>query len=388
MEGLLVKYFQNVNVHNLKIHLITFEQPQYTISEQDHQRIKKELSSHNIVWYPKKYRTGGVFILFKKLVNLLAAFFQVYKINRRTKLKAIVGFTSLSGSIAFLISQLLSLKLIIICFEPHSEYMIDFKIWTKTSLSYLVLKKMEKLQVLYSDALVVPTKYTVDLVKKWGFNGMIYKMPICIDENDFDFSLDQRTQARNKLGFKDRQVILYLGKFDGIYFGIEEVVRFYSELFKSNNRLFFYVITPSPIAEVRKSFEVNGFSSSDFLVSGPVPYDRLNWHIGACDMGMLAVPSLPSQKFRTPVKTANYLMCGLPYIVSKFVSEDDLIAEEFNVGVVVESIIEVTGDEIQRINRMMAEDRAEIATRCKSVAMEFRSLDKMVSLMNKIFEGI
>lgn len=388
MEGLLVQYLKGINHEKTHIHLITFEQKQYFVNEEERKSIQKALAAKNIYWIPKKYLTGGIFILFKKILNFLTAFHELRKINKRDSVNAVLGFTSLSGAISYAVSRFYRLKLIILCFEPHSMYMRDFKIWSNKSLSYIILRKLEKLQVKNADILVVPTRHTLQLVQQWGISGKLFQMPICVDENEFMFSNDARSLIRSKIGCGDKKVILYLGKFGGIYYSLEEVIGFYHQLYKANNSLFFYIITPEQSEIVEKRLEEINVPKENYSVSPVIPYNEVNQHISASDLGMLAVPSLPSQKYRTPIKTANYLLCGLPYLVNAGVSEDDEIAQKHKVGVVINSIDTLDTSTIAEINSLLSNDPTAMRQKCREIGIKYRSLGNMIGLLDQIFNEV
>ena len=52
------------------------------------------------------------------------------------------------------------------CFEPHSSYMVDFNLWSKTDLKYKLLHHFEKLQLRHAHYIVVPNNFTKALVEQ------------------------------------------------------------------------------------------------------------------------------------------------------------------------------------------------------------------------------
>lgn len=126
----------------------------------------------------------------------------------------------------------------------------------------------------------------------------------------------------------------------------------------------------------------------NYSVSPVIPYNEVNQHISASDLGMLAVPSLPSQKYRTPIKTANYLLCGLPYLVNAGVSEDDEIAQKHKVGVVINSIDTLDTSTIAEINSLLSNDPTAMRQKCREIGIKYRSLGNMIGLLDQIFNEV
>ena len=142
-----------------EFHVITFEHQGYALSFEEKKITKHALQhKHKIHWIPLTYHSGGVFILFKKLWDVIMVLITVYRIKKKKSISNVVGFTTLSGAIAYLISKLFVLPLVLLNIEPHSDYMADFGTWKKQGLSYRVLNFLEKKQVQHAKHVAVPTK--------------------------------------------------------------------------------------------------------------------------------------------------------------------------------------------------------------------------------------
>ena len=388
VKGLILEYLKTHKTpgQELCFHLITHEQNEFKLNEEQIDSRKKELNSFNIKWYPVKYRSGS-FILLKKTFNFLQTFFIALRIKRKFKPNAIMGFLAIAGGYSYILSKLLRLKLIVYCFEPHSEYMIDFNIWKKSGLKYKLLKKFEELQVKNANYLVVPNNDTRLLAEKLRPAENIFVCPISISTNTMTFDASARERIRKSLNAEHKTVIIYTGKFGGLYYSSDEVIGFYSKLYNENKSLFFYVITPN-IAEIQKSILKFRLPADSIYVSLTVSYEELNDHVSAADIGFVALPSLPSQKYRTPVKTAIYLSCGLPYIVNKGSGEDDTVASQKNIGVVIENLDESAASVIQKINNLLSENKMVLRERCRKEAVGTRSIAAANEVLRKIFNQL
>lgn len=388
VKGLILEYLKTYKATGQEFffHLLTHEQKEFTLSAEQIAAKKNDLLNFNIKWYPVKYRSG-TFIILKKAFNFLQTFFIALKIKWNHKPVAIMGFLAIAGGYSYILSKLLNLKLIVYCFEPHSEYMIDFDIWKRSSLNYKLLKKFESLQIKNSEFIVVPNNETKLLVEQSRSSVNLFVCPISISTDTMLFDAGARERIRRSLNAEQRTVIIYTGKFGGIYYSSDEVIGFFSKLYKENNSLFFYVITPN-LEDIKNSISKYNLPSDSIHVSLTVNYSELNEHISAADIGFVALPSLPSQKYRTPVKTAIYLSCGLPYIVNKGIGEDDLVAAEKNVGIVIDDLEESSLVVINKINNLLSGDIKKLHEHCREEAVNTRSIGAANAVLNKIFSQL
>jgi hypothetical protein len=129
----------------------------------------------------------------------------------------------------------------------------------------------------------------------------------------------------------------------------------------------------------------SGMDESFFTLLNFIPYERIHDFISIADIGIVAVPPLPSQIYRTPVKTGLYLSCGIPYIINRGIAEDDLIAEREMVGVVTNDFT------VHHMNQLV--DKIEIllndkdcTIRCRNTAIKYRSHQKAIEVLQGILK--
>jgi glycosyltransferase involved in cell wall biosynthesis len=326
----------------------------------------------------------------KKLWNFVSLFFKLWGIKRKENVKLMVGFLAIAGGYAFLISRVLRLQLLVFCFEPHSLYMKEFGIWSANSLKYKILRQVEIWQATKADYVTAPTKHTVQLLQNWNSKANISRVPISVDTDKFSFSAAARSQIRQENGVPEgRYAILYLGKFGGIYYSAQAVAEFCKRLLDANPSLFFFTISPNPSAEVEQAYLAAGLQPSDFVVLNKIPYSEIEGYISACDMGMVAIPPLDSQRYRTPVKIGNYLACGLPILLNKGIADDDDMAEAENVGVVFDSLNQKNiAVPLQQLRQLMQEDATTLQARCRAAAIHHRGLQNSVDVLLEIFDEV
>ena len=389
IKGLILDYVIQILKEEKKyvVHFFTDEQEAYQLNTKEKKKTRNALKDVNLIWYPIKYRNGGSLLLFWKVLIGVLRLFQLIKIKLLYKPKLILGYVSMAGGYAYLFSKILGIKLGIFCFEPHSEYMIDFGIWTKKSLRYKILKRLETLQVKRARYITAPTKHTSEFINAIGTKAKIFPLAISVDFNALNFSAHERKRIRNEEGIGSKNVLLYLGKFNGVYYSEKRVASFLKKYVDNIPESFILIITPDDVDEVRKAFLEEGLDSSLFKVKGKIPYEQLSGYISSADVGLISVPPLPAQKFRTPVKTANYLACGIPVITNFGVSDEAEWLEKRNIGVGLNDF-ELNDSAFEKINLLLKEDKASLRERCRQEAIILRSKANSVKVLKEIFEEL
>jgi len=384
-KGNLFVFIENeASRPNHKLYLITFEQEKYKLSKEQIKTEKTYLARKNIFWYPLTYHSGGL-VLLKKIYDLLVSFFLVVYLRLMFNCQAIISLGTVSAGYSLVFSKLLAMRYYAYQFEPHSEFMADFGIWKKTSISYKLLHLFE--QLTERSAHIISTGTHAMMGRLEGSKARVYLLPSCVNEQKFKFSEQGRAEIREMQKIGDRKVFLYLGKFGGVYL-TKEIIRLFSAIYDQDPFSFFMVITPNDKDEIKDWFTENKIPNTAYFLAES-PYAKVQDYISAADFGIVAIPSLPSQKYRSPIKVGEYLCCGLPYLVCEGVSEDDIVAENSNVGVVVK---EFSKEELIRvypkIKGFFQEDSHVLRERCRKAGINYRGLDKFRPVFNQILAEI
>lgn len=389
-RGLILQYLKKINTPEVRyhFHVITYEQEQYMTSPAERTAFRNACAPYGIYWYPVRYHTAKRFTLFYRLWDFVQSIRQAVRIKARYPVKAILGYLVIAGAFSFIISRLLGLRLAIYCFEPHSEYMVDFGDWTRKALSYRLLNGFERLEATYAEYLAVPTSHTLKLVQSWKPRAReIFQVPISVDTDKFRFSEQHRQLIRQQFGMEERPVVLYLGKFGGLYYAADAVAQFSYQLYQHDPTLFFFTITPDDTDRIASAYRQAGLPESAFLVHDKVPYDEVERYISVADIGLVAIPPLPSQKYRTPVKVGNYLSCGLPYIITKGIADDDVLATQEQVGAVFDSLSPRDfGTGWPQVKSLLAEDKTSLRNRCRRIGIRERGLQRTEAVLRQILK--
>ena len=387
-QNLMLEYLRTlVKSEGVHFYLITFEQKHYALSVEQVRREQRILLQSGISWYPIPYHAGS-FIVLKKIVDLFQAIFLMGKLRQLTKAKLLVTFTNLSASIGIICAHLFRLKMLVYCYEPHSDFLVELGIWRKGSIKHRISRWIELYAGKRADFVMASTKYVADLLTDFKVKGRVVRAPVSVDENKFLFKSKGREKIRQIYDLKNRNVFLYLGKFGYLYYN-EEIAKLCKTLFDNIDNSFFLIVTSNDQETIRRMFQRNGLPEGSFFVTGNLSYEEVKDYISAADIGLSAVSPTPSQKFRSPTKVAEYLLCGLPYITCEGVSEDDIFAIKHNVGAVVKSfdknhIIE----SIFQIQNLLNEEKVSIRERCRNVGISYRGKSNIDQLFQQFFREI
>jgi hypothetical protein len=385
-KGNLLLFLQHVGQQqpDLRLHLITYEQQDYALSEEQAACVRAELATYNIEWHPLQWHSGS-FKLLKKAFDLLVGFLLVLKLRIGVGARSICGLGTVAGSFAFMMAKVLGLRYYGYQYEPHSEFMLDCNVWPESSMAYRGLHYMERLSGMHADILSTGTVHMVRRMQEWGTPAKVYKLPSCIDENKIFFRPEGRARIRTKYNIPaQKQVILYLGKFGGIYYDREIAVLFW-EFYRQNPALFFLIVSPDAPAHIAGLMQAEGLPETSYTITRS-PYEQVQDYISAADFGVVAVPSQPSQKFRSPIKVGEYLCCGLPYLVCAGVSEDDSVAEKYNVGVVVSGFTEAEATRVYpQVEALLNREKTQLRQQCREAGIAYRGLSQYLATADTIF---
>lgn len=383
-QNLVFQYLKELSKDpKIDFHVITFEQKEYNIPDEKKKKFQQEFQENGLYWYPLDYAYGRVLLL-NKFRNLVDAFLQVRKINRDFHPEFILSFGNVAAAFGGLLSTFFGFKSIIIQYEPHHLFLLELNRWSDKSLKYKVLSSLEEFARKRADFIMTGTSHMINDLESKGTKAKLFRTPNAVDENLMRFDPNARTDIRNKFRIEQNDVFIYIGKLGELYYE-EELVEVCSAIYKHNKKAFFLVITGYDHEVLREWFVKWEVPNESFLLMMPVVHFEVPKFLSAADMGMVAIPPTPAQKFRSPLKTADYLYCGLPYLICRGISEDDDYARRYQLGVVIDKYsaeeIDIHYSEIANI---LNGDKTELRRRCREIGLDYRDRKKVLSTLMQI----
>jgi hypothetical protein len=362
-----------------EFHVVTYEDPRFPLSEEQQEKVSSweaaGLGWTRLNWHPG---TG----LQSKLLDISSGFSAVARL--RTKgFRHIVTLGSVAGTFGYLYGKSLGMRLFLYQFEPHSEYAIDNGMWSEDSLVYKASHYLERKAAFFATSIASGTRFMQQrLEDKWKVPGRFFKIATVANDRKFQFNAQEREETRKRLGLSDdQQVLFYPGKFGSLYY-TEETAWMFRWLHDIEPRLHFLIVTPHEDDEVHALFEQAGVGRDAYTICHS-DYPGIHPYFFAADFALIAVPPGPSKKFISNIKVGEYLCSGLPFLITKGISEDYLVATEQDVGVVVDDFrqedIEAAWPEIRRFLEMDPETRR---AHCREVGLGYRGFD----VLNPVFK--
>lgn len=357
--------------------LFTEEPPGAPVDEEQRRR----LAALRVEWVPLRYDVRGA--QWRQKARIM------YRIWSRTRLfmrrherRWLVGFLVFGGAYAVVLECLGLGRSAVVCFEPHSRYMVEMGAWGPHSPKAAVMAWLERMQMHRARLLLVPTSAGKDLALAHAPRGKVVLQPIAIDVGNALFDPAARMALRKEYGLEGHTTLAYVGKFGGIYYTHGQYLRFVQRALEADGMLRFLVIAAqNDLAGLRNA---EGFEpvKHALVLHGPVQPEALRRVLSAADLGVIAVPPTPSQAYRTPVKTAHYWAAGLPLVVPEGISDDWAIARQERLGIVTGDLVDLDPAEFRAaLDRLREEPPEALRKRCMEAALRHRDSSAMVSLL-------
>jgi len=386
MLSYIIRYKKELK-GNAKFWLITYESKEYYIRKIERSKVKENLKKHDIIWYPLRYHSGRL-ILLKKLIDFINGCLTSIYLNFKIQFDLIYTVGTISGSFGFVLSKILNAELLVHTYEPHSEFMADFGIWNRKSMPFKLLNRFEKIIGIKSNYIMTGTDAMIRRLKERNSKASIFKVPSCVDMDKFRPIPEIRKKLRSELKFEGKSVLLYMGKFGGIYFEHEAFMCFQAFLDLKSEDFDPQILILSPTDEkwIKSMADKWDLKESEYTTLH-VSFDVVQNYINVGDIGFCGITPHPSQRYRSPIKNGEYLACGIPYIVPEGISEDDKIALKNNVGIVLKNLEPDSIILAMKSARefLLKQNPKELSQRCRDTARTNRGISNVDDYYLQIF---
>ena len=336
-QSQVIPYLKGLSKLGVEFALVSFERPEaFTPAGLERSaELQKELQDSNIIWQRLPYH---------KSPSLPATAYDVFagtrfcaRLVREKQIQLVHARSHIPATIALRLKKRFSVKMIFDVRGLLADEYVDAGHWRKDSVPYRITKNAERRALSAADGVVTLTEKIWPIISSWDSlreRSVVHEVvPCCADLDLFQFDPEARELRRKQLGIADRFVLTYSGSIDGWYL-TEEMVDFFAALKRQNARAHFLWLTPSRHERIRALMHDRGIAEEDYSVIAASPREVPSY-LSAADAGLAFIKPCFSKLASSPTKYAEYLGCGLPFIINAGIGDSDALAVKDEAGVLV-----------------------------------------------------
>jgi glycosyltransferase involved in cell wall biosynthesis len=307
------------------------------------------------------------FNLINKLYDFLILPLQIMRLCKENNIDLIIARGAPAGGLVYLSKLLTKIPFVVESYEPHANYMLDAKVWSKWSFKFVLHSWLEKKVNRHASFLItVSNQYKTSLVQKGVSDNAIFVNPCTVDFNLFSKQRGLGSIEKSEFSrYKKRGYYfgIYAGKFGGLYYD-EKTFELISLLFEFlEGKLVFIILSNIDDIFFEQMLGKYNISSSK-IIRRYVRHDEVSFYLNACDFAIAPYKSTKSSRYLSPVKLAEYWACELPIMLSDKVGDDHLIIEEKKLGVNIDfnnlSSANYVEEKFRLLFKLIENDRSHI----------------------------
>jgi hypothetical protein len=344
------------------------------------EKLKVLNSHHKIEHIPILVNKKSIFSYF---INEFILIYEIYKIVKNKKIDKIIARGATSGGRASIINSILKVPYIVESFEPHSEYMLDSKVWKTYYLRYITQRLWEHKIKKTAEALITVSINYANQLKSEGVEiKRIYHTPCTVNITEFSKNINDRNLIRKKFGINDKDITgIYLGKFDDIYFSLKDSIFIFIQAFKNISNFHLILLTNTSHEDIFNAFIYAGYERFlDKVHIMNVAHNEVPQYLSASDFAYSLVKTGKSKKYCSPLKNGEYWANGLPIVIPEEIGDDSAIIINTKLGVIIKK-----EDNYSYIPRLLdILNNSEHKILCVSLAFKYRSRDLIIKTYKDI----
>jgi len=307
----------------------------------------------------------------------------INKLVKSHDVNLVIANSPLAGGACILAN--ISVPLIVECFEPHADSMVESGVWKKYDPRYLSLKYLERKQKQSAWKLQVVSQHFKSRLRKEGIDeSKIEMLANCLRIKEFAFNAETRKFVRSELGWQNTDKVgIYVGKFGGIYYDKEAFDLFARAYHYFNGSLRLIFITAHPKGKVSFELQKRGIKNQHVFIA-KMPHDLVANYLSAADFAFATIKPSNIRLYCCPVKNGEYWANGLPILLENGIGDDSDIIRADGGGFIIDTLdLSKTFDHLEK---MIARGRENYANEVMAVAKKFRRIELMEDYYAKIFK--
>lgn len=373
-QSLVVPAVKKLAQMGVEITIITFEKPYDLAREDEVNRVQEMFEKDNIEWIPLKYHKGirstPIDISKGVLHGLLKRLKKRYDIlHARTYIGGLIGLP---------LASLIGAKFVYHNEGFYPDEQVDSGVWTENSRPHKIAKYLENKMYSRADGIISLSSRAKTILEKGYPNKPIIIVPSCVDLEHFKIS--------KKLSDHSKEIVfVYVGSVGGRYL-LDKIGQFVYQAKQLNPQVKLQIFSKSDLSLIKKELSQSGLSENDWQVEA-VSYQEIPERLSKCDVGIHFLQKGISEHSGSPTKIGEYWASGLPVVITPNMSDNDIVAEKENVGVVVsEHSEEIYKQAFIKLSNLLNDKR--LAERCRKAAESHYALSPSCNRQFALYERL
>lgn len=377
-QGLpLLDYYSNKGI---KCNVLSFELTHKNNSIFEILRKIKERYSKNIKYHEIRYTTS-------KIIPNWIKFFYYGVITSRNivqleNIQVIHARSLMPAIIALILKKVLLIKVKFI--YDNRGVFIEEEIykghWEKDSFKVALFRKLEKLVLKHSDAVVVVSNKFRDYLLSEEFVNKKDENKIFVIPNR-TINPDDKVQSELIENKKSTKITGVYSGSSAKWQNVNGIIEFIKASESSDYEIGFNILTYNP--EVfKKLIQQNEISSKNVSVENVEP-NEVSVKLRNANFGVMIRENNLINNVASPLKFAEYLNAGLPIVISKGIGDTEEIIKKYNIGVILED--DNYSKAVDEIIDLLEDEN--IHTRCREVAKKEFDITTSFEDYHKIIES-
>ncbi|MDX2063924.1 MAG: hypothetical protein SFY70_12755 [Bacteroidia bacterium] len=331
--------------------------------------IKEELLAEGIIWHSTAYVNTPL----RGILWLAKTWLFLCWLVVRYRVSVLHTWTLVPMLVAVPVRWITRTQLVADSFEPHADAMLETGTWTKKSVFYRLSSCFERLgtrQARYW----IPAASGMNQYALNAFGAAdktVAVKPGGVDFSSFD---PVRFSQSDRLFSADTVVGVYLGKFGGLYWQ-REVFDFFSACRTHWGDSFHaLLISPTEPAQIHRLAAAAGYPSGGYSVYA-ASHVEVPYYLAQATFALNATHAVPSRRYGSPIKDAEYWAMGLPVVLLDRLSDDSFLATAHKLGVILQGLSPEAYQHgvVELASLLEAEPTAERKARIRGIAQVYRS---------------
>jgi glycosyltransferase involved in cell wall biosynthesis len=278
---------------------------------------------------------------------------------------------------AAFVSSLSRIRGIPIILDNHGDLTSERELYEGGLLKKIYYNIISSLTLKASSRVICVSR---SMMKDLRERGVPEKKLYCVtNATDLDLfrplNEDEANRMKKDLGLEDRLTFGYIGA-DSKWQGVDKLIET-GEAVDYRDIFFLYV-----------GFSENMERSNNALYIPKVPFDRVKYYYGACDVLVLPRPSHKSAEVAAPTKFAEYAAMGKP-ILTTDVGDAAALVRKYKCGIVIDdNSPENLLKGIKEFRSLPEDELLRMGKNARKMAEKEFSMEKMREDMKRVMESL